>query len=42
MFILYVFAFLFPQKDKMIYNFEQQLQFEDWMIVNDGVMGGGI
>ena len=40
MFIFYVFAFLFPHKDKMIYNFEEQLQVDDWMIVNDGVMGG--
>ena len=40
MLLVYLFALLLNPTPKMIYNFEKQLQINDWMIVNDGVMGG--
>lgn len=40
MFLLYFTMLLLPLTDKTIYDFAQQNQINDWIIVNDGVMGG--
>ena len=40
MLLFYLAMLLLPSDGKIIYDFAQQKQLNDWIIVNDGVMGG--